>query len=120
MKAESDSEPRSKGHCAPGDTRDPCPTSFGILQIKWYFNPSTDPVGNSYPMIKTMTAFALDYALAETRGCYDGMSYVGTKAKGDLFGCLGVWFSGQWHDSGADEYAKRVQHALQVEKWLRW
>ena len=41
MNTESDKEPRSDGHCAPGDTRDPCPTSFGILQIKWYFHPST-------------------------------------------------------------------------------
>ncbi len=120
MDAESDKEPRSEGHCPPGDTRDPCPTSFGILQIKWYFNPSTNPVGNSYPMSKTMTAFSLDYALAATRGCYDGVSFVGQKATGDLFGCLGLWFSGEWHNAAADSYIKRVQHRLDAEDWLYW
>jgi len=120
MNAESDKEPRSKGHCAPGDTRDPCPTSFGMLQIKWYFNPSTNPTGNSYPMSKTMTAFSLDYALASERGCYDGLSFVGTKTRGDLWGCIGLWFSGEWHDGGADAYITRVKHRLDAKPWLYW
>ena len=79
MSAEGDFEPRSKGHSAPGNDRDPCATSFGILQIKWYFHPTANPVGNSYPMSRTMTAFSLDYTLADLRGCYDGLSYQGPK-----------------------------------------
>ncbi len=120
MSAESDKEPRSSGHCAPGDTRDPCPTSFGMLQIKWYFNPSTNPVGNSYPMSKTMTAFSLDYGLATLRGCYDGLSFAGPKTRGDLWGCLGLHFSGEWYDRGADAYIARVRHSLDAKHWLYW
>ena len=120
MSAESDDEPRSNDHCAPGDDRDPCPTSFGMLQIKWYFNPSTDPEGNSYPMSKTMTAFSLDYALAAQRGCYEGLSFEGAKTRGDLWGCLGMWFSGEWDTDGGNEYASRVKHRLDAKDWLYW
>ena len=50
-------------------------------------------------MSKTMTAFSLDYTLSEERGCYDGLSFVGEKAKGDLFGCMGVWYAGEWRNA---------------------
>ena len=79
---ESDKEPRSSGHCPPGDDRDPCPTSFGILQIKWYFHPSLSAVGSSYPMSKTMTAFSRRLQVSEMRGCYDGHSFVGDEGQG--------------------------------------
>jgi autotransporter family porin len=120
MDAESDDEPRSNDHCAPDDDRDPCPTSFGILQIKWYFNPSTDPEGNSYPMSKTMTAFSLDYALASQRGCFEGLSFEGDKTRGDLWGCLGMWFSGEWDTDGGDAYVARVKRRLDAKDWLYW
>jgi autotransporter family porin len=101
---EADSEPHTNGNCAPGDPRNPCPTSFGILQIKWYFHPSKSAEGSSYPMSRTMTAFNVDYTLSEMRGCYDGLSFVGEKAKGDLFGCMGVWYAGEWRNSDAEAY----------------
>ena len=90
MNNESDYEPRSAGHCALGDNRDPCPTSFGILQIKWYYNPDTNRANSSYPWSKNMTAFSLDYTLAWLRGCYEGWQYFGAESRGDLWGCLGV------------------------------
>ncbi len=90
MNVESDDEPRANGHCAAGDHRDPCPTSFGILQIKWYFNPDKKPKNNSYPMSKNMTAFSLDYTAAQLRGCYEGWEYFGSKTRGDLWGAWAV------------------------------
>jgi hypothetical protein len=117
---ESDSEPATNGHCAPHDTRNPCPTSFGILQIKWYFHPTKSAVGSSYPMSKTMTAFSLDYTLSEERGCYDGLSFVGEKAKGDLFGCMGVWYAGEWRNPAAEDYIARVRKNLNDKAWLKW
>ena len=120
MDTEGDKEPRSNGHCPPGDDRDPCPTSFGILQIRWYFHPGKSPVGNTYPMSKDMTAFSLDYALAELRGCYDGHEWVGKKATGDLLGCMGLWFSGEWRDANALKYIGWVQRELDTKPWLYW
>jgi hypothetical protein len=117
---ESDFEPKSSGHCPQGEERDPCPTSFGILQIKWYFHPSLSPVDSSYPMSKAMTAFSVDYEVSEMRGCYDGHSFEGEKAKGDLFGCMGIWFAGALHTGPADEYIDRVKHSLDKKPWLKW
>ena len=104
MSVESDDEPRSNGHCTKGDHRNPCPTSFGILQIKWYYNPDSNPTNNSYPMSKNITAFSLDYTAAMLRGCYEGWQYFGSKARGDLLGCMGGWYSGSWHDGAANSY----------------
>ena len=120
MNEDSDFEPRSNGHCALGDRRDPCPTSFGILQIKWYYNPDANRANNSYPWSKNDTAFSLDYTLAWLRGCYEGWEYFGKKARGDLWGCLGGWYSGSWRDSGALDYINRVQHNYNTKQWRHW
>jgi hypothetical protein len=120
MGLQGDFEPRSNGHCTLGDHRDPCPTSFGILQIRWYFNPDRNPANNSYPMSKTMTAFSLDYAAAKLRGCYEGWEYFGDESRGDLWGCLGAWYSGGWHDSAADAYIERVKTDYDNKPWRHW
>ena len=117
---ESDPEPATSGDCAPHDTRNPCPTSFGILQIKWYFHPGKSAVGSSYPMSKTMTAFSLDYTLSEERGCYDGHSFVGKKAIGNLYGCMGVWYAGAWLTAPAEQYIARIKSDLNAKAWLHW
>ena len=54
------------------------------------------------------------------RGCYDGDSTYLGNTRGDLWGCLGVWFSGAWHSSGGDSYAAKVQQALADKEWLTW
>ena len=36
---------------------------------------------------------------------------------GDLWGCLGVWSSGRWYDSGAMNYINRVQSYLSARIW---
>jgi autotransporter family porin len=106
-----DFEARSEGHCTPDDTGDPCPTSFGLLQNKWYYN-----LG-AYPMIRTMTSFGADWAGAKMRGCFDG--HKGFPA-GDMWGCIGNWWSGMWKDSGADAYVERVSAQLEDRAWTRW
>jgi hypothetical protein len=120
MHTEGDDEPQSAGVCTHGDTRNPCPTSFGMLQIKWYYNPDENPVNNSYPQSKLMTAFSLDYSLAQFRGCYEGWEFFGTKSRGDLWGCLGAWWSGGWRDSGALAYIDRVKNYYNTKPWLGW
>jgi len=120
MNVESDFENRANGHCTRGDHRNPCPTSFGILQIKWYYNPDGNPANNSFPMSKNMTAFSLDYTAAMLRGCYQGWEYFGSKSRGDLWGCMGAWYSGDWYDGGAQAYIERVQEQYNSKPWRSW
>jgi autotransporter family porin len=109
-----DFESRSRGHCPPGWKRgDPCPTSFGILQSKWYYRPGT------YPRTRVSTAFMLDSALAETRGCLDGMMWFGGKSRGHTWDCVGVWYSGSWK-GGYSSYVAHVKQILKSKPWRRW
>jgi hypothetical protein len=117
-----DYEARTRGHCTsefPSGTT--CPTSFGFLQIKWYFHPGQiEGPGGSYPNSRRYTAFNVDYALAEMRGCYDGLSTYLNNPSGDVWGCLGAWFSGAWRDGGALSYISRVQGFYNQKAWLSW
>lgn len=107
-------------NCVPRWTVLPCPTSFGFLQVKWYYNPSRTLAGNSWPLAEDYTAFNIDYTLAELRGCYDGMStYLGA-TRGDVWGCIGSWYSGGWHDSAAESYITRVKQYVAAHEWLGW
>jgi hypothetical protein len=109
-----DFEARTRGHCAPGWSTAPvCPTSFGLLQSKWYFRPGV------YPGTKVSTAFNVDSVLAETRGCIDGLDWFGPVSKGDVWGCVGLWFSGAWNQNDA-AYIASVQSSLAAEPWLTW
>jgi hypothetical protein len=119
---EGDDEPRSQGNCVFDDKRDPCPTSFSLIQVKWYHHPAVDSSSSpqsSYPWIKRSTAFALDLELSEMRGCYDGMSSYLGDTTGNVNGCLASWFTGAWDPSGG-EYAASVQSYLANQPWLRW
>ncbi len=109
-----DYESRSRGHCPPGwHGGDPCPTSFGLLQSKWYYRPGT------YPGTRVSTAFMLDSALAETRGCLDGMMWFGSQSRGHVWDCVGVWFSGAWRE-GYSSYVQAVRHYYRAKPWRRW
>ncbi len=94
----------------------PCPTSFGLLQIKHVFRPG------SYPYSARYTAFNLDYALAVLRACYEGwVTYLeGDYRPGDLWGCVGWHYSGEWKDPDALGYIGRVQDHLSAKPWLKW
>ena len=108
-----DFESRSSGHCTPGYRGNPCPTSFGLLQSRWYYRPGT------YPGTKKSTAFMVDSALAETRGCVDGMMWFGSQSRGDVWGCVGVWFSGSYR-SGYGSYVSHVKSVVRSKPWRRW
>jgi len=108
-----DYEARSRGHCPPGWKGNPCPTSFGMLQSKWYYRPGT------YPRTRVSTAFMLDSALAETRGCLDGMMWFGSRSRGKVWDCVGVWYSGEWRD-GYGAYVAHVKQIFHAKPWRRW
>lgn len=109
--------------CAPGYVA-PCPLSFGVLQVKYApFHPGV------FPWNRDSTAFNVDYVAAVLRGCYEGWeSWLrnaggegGTAtnyAAGDLDGCLGRWYAGQWHTSAAERYIVKVKDNTAARAWL--
>jgi autotransporter family porin len=87
--------------------RPPCPTSFGIMQLKHIFLPG---------------AFNVDYYGARIRSCYEGwVTYLGGDyGPGDIWHCVGWHWSGDWKDAGAERYIQRVRRQLDRKPWLDW
>lgn len=53
---------------------------------------------------RNSSAYNLDYTYASWRACYEGVytwlntvEHNGTYAAGDVWGCVGLWFSGRWY-----------------------
>jgi hypothetical protein len=88
-------------------------TSWGILQIK----PSAHP--GTWPWARDSTAYNVDYTLARRRACYEGWSYDGPRSRGDLWGCIGTWYSGGY-GWGYSDYVASVRHWYRTKPWLRW
>ena len=101
-------------------------STFGIMQVR------SSVHGGTYPYTKDSTAYVVDYALAWRRACYEGdftwmNTYkLGGYDKGDEWGCVGAWFSGDWYDgdenvpySGAKPYIKEVKQRLAERTWTR-
>lgn len=99
--------------------------SYGLLQIKVDFHPNVNNrcktcAGTSWPNSQNSTSWNVDQQIAELRGCYDGQEpYLGNTT-GDLDGCLGQWYSGSWHDSGAQTYIGWVHNAFNAKAWRGW
>lgn len=94
--------------------------SVGLLQIKSGNIPPTHP--GTWPYAHTSTAFNVDYTLALRRACFDGKEtwLGGNYAAGDEWGCIGRWFSGSWHDSGAEQYIAGVKQHLAGKDWGKY
>jgi autotransporter family porin len=91
--------------------------SFGLMQVRkpywgWAFN---NGVGDA----QSSSAFNMDAGLAARRNCFEGSEtwLGGSYAKGDLWGCVGLWFSGRWHDAGAEQYITDVKAYLSQRIW---
>lgn len=99
-----------------GTYTSPCPTSFGLLQVKATYRPG------SYPYSQLSTSFNVDYGLAAIRACYEGLVLYldNSYGSGDIWGCIGWHFSGYWKDELAREYIQRVEANLAEEPWLTW
>jgi len=95
--------------------------SVGLMQIKGANIPATHP--GTWPAALTSTAFNLDYTLAVRRLCYEGKEtwmrkFNPTYAAGDVWGCIGRWFSGNWRDAAAETYIAQVKATLNARPWL--
>lgn len=111
--------------CPPGYDTLPCPVTFGIVGAK-----STSWPG-LFPWNRDSTAAAVDVLGGWLRGCYEGWvwwlrdhgnSSKGAYAAGDLWGCVGAWYSGDWHDGtistpSGERYIARVKRWYSVKRW---
>lgn len=104
-----------------------CPETFSIAGVMSWQNPDWGPMpGNqngTFPFNRDSTAFAVDYLAANLRGCYEGwegwaMSDGSGYHAGDLWGCVGMWYSGDWRSSAALGYMGRVRNELVHRTWL--
>jgi hypothetical protein len=104
-----------------------CPRTFSIAGVMSWQAPSWGQMpGNqngTFPFNRDSTAFALDYVASYLRGCYNGwapwLKNSGNYAAGDMWGCVGSWYSGDWHSSDATGYIGRVQNELRNFTWLQ-
>ncbi|HYK31728.1 MAG TPA: hypothetical protein VEV63_07185 [Streptosporangiaceae bacterium] len=95
-----------------------CPITYGILQNTYGHG--------GWPAIARSTAMNADAAYAIWRACYDGyeawlntMPRSGRYHQGDVWGCLGAWFSGQWLNPPARGYITQVKDYLHEKIWLK-
>ena len=73
---------------------------------------------------RNSSAYNLDYTYAVWRACYEGVytwlntvERNGTYGPGDVWGCVGVWFSGRWYVNNAD-YIAAVKGNYNSKVWL--
>jgi hypothetical protein len=92
--------------------------TFGIFQVKTELASEGGWPG-TYPLAQNATAFNADYYGRALRSCYDGREawLRGSYRSGDLWGCVGWWFSGDWHDAGAEDYVSHVKRWLAARPW---
>ena len=100
--------------CAAISQSAPCWQSYGLLQVKGPIHDGT------YPAARDSTAFNVDYSLAWLRACYEGAFSHWLKngyGPGSEWGCVGAWFSGEWHDPAAKKYIQEVRVHLADRLW---
>jgi hypothetical protein len=110
-----------QSHCYPPlQTTDgsQCPESYGLGQVRYPYHMSAmaDSVSSS--------AFNLDYTYSLWRTCFDGTDtwlnqYERGKdyVAGDVWGCVGLWFSGRWYTQPANDYISAIQGYFAMNLW---
>ena len=90
-----------------------CPGAVGIIQVFGYYFPQ------AIEGATLSTAYNLDIGIAIWRDCYEGgEGWLGNGyAAGDLWGCVGRFYSGAWYDSGANWYINELQTWSAQKYW---
>lgn len=115
-----------RAECQRGYSSVPCPITFGLVGTK-----STSWPG-IFPWNRDATAAAVDVLAGFLRGCYNGwvwwLRQHGNRSRGiyhagDIWGCVGAWYSGNWHDGpvrgpGGQSYILRAQNWDRSRPWL--
>lgn len=105
-----------------------CPKTFSLVGVMAWQDPGWGPMednqNGTFPFAQRSTAYALDYLGAFLRGCYEGWvrwlgnTGDGSYAPGDLDGCVGAWYAGDWRTELALGYVERVRDELAARTWL--
>jgi hypothetical protein len=105
-----------------------CPKTYSIVGVMAWQAPSWGRMpGNqngTFPFSRDSTAFAVDYLGGYLRGCVEGweiwLDHSGAHdyGPGRLWGCVGSWYSGGWHDAAANDYISNVRAAWRSHPWL--
>lgn len=114
----------NRADCPPGTwDGSGCYQSYGLLQLKYSVFPST------WPMSRDDSAFNVEYVYAVIRACYEGWTtYLADYPPvagyppyhaGDIWGCVGRWYSGRWYSQGAIDYINMVKSDLARKDWLK-
>lgn len=115
-----------RAQCPSGYRTLPCPVTFGLVGVK-----STSWPG-IFPWNRDSTAAAVDVLGGWLRGCYEGWVWwlrdYGNRSRGvyhagDIWGCVGAWNSGNWHDGpvngpGGENYIREAQYWDKATPWL--
>ena len=96
--------------------------SFGLFQVRRPFHCRGTLVCG---LFRHDAALNADYYGSIIRSYYDGkqtwlntVSGNGARyAPGDLWGSIGAWFSGRWHDGGAEAYVVAVKDYMAQRIW---
>jgi hypothetical protein len=96
--------------------------SFGLFQVRRPYHCKGTTVCDLFRHDAAMNA---DYYASIIRSYLDGkQTWLNTVAgngapyaAGDLWGSIGAWFSGRWHDAGAEAYVARVKSYEQQRIW---
>ena len=95
--------------------------SVGLLQVKSAAKGT--PHRYTWPYSRTSTAYNVDYALGWRRACYEGHfaegGWLPSSSRGDLWGCVGLWYSGDWQRNERS-YVASVRHFLRDRPWVAW
>jgi hypothetical protein len=103
-----------------------CPKTFSIAGVMSWDDPAweapfpawKDNQNGTFPFNRNSTAFAVDYLASYLRGCYEGWVKWLRPEGGDIWGCVGSWYSGDWRSSRANGYVRRVKNEILNHTWL--
>jgi hypothetical protein len=100
--------------------------SWGLGQVRDTAHPSAF----QYTSVnaRNSSAYNLDYTYASWRACYEGVytwlnqtsERNGVYGPGDVWGCLGIWFSGRWYwnnDAYLNQPGDSVRHHYENRTW---
>ena len=112
----SDPDGCPPGHAPGADGRAGlCPQAHGIMQVRYPYARS------AFPGAERSTAMNVDTALAIVRSCYEGyekrlddVERSRPYGAGDLWGCVGRWYTGRWCTRSSLGCLTRVRSAVRA------